>query len=53
MKWLFLRSYFDGIEYATNLPFKNSDVGLLLGAEVLGLCPDFELEAFKCTGFSI
>jgi hypothetical protein len=38
---------------STNLLFKNSDTALLLGAAVLGFCPDFKLEAFKRADFSI
>jgi hypothetical protein len=38
---------------STILPFKNSDIGLLLGGAVLGFCPDFGIEPFKLIVFTI
>jgi hypothetical protein len=38
---------------STNLAFKNSDIGLLLGGAVLGICPDFEIEPFNSIVFPL
>jgi len=37
----------------TTLPFKNSDVGLLLGVAVLGFCPDFGVDVINAIVFSL
>jgi hypothetical protein len=38
---------------STNLPFKNSVVGLLPGGAVLGICPDFDIEPFNIIVFTV
>ena len=38
---------------STNLTFKNSNAGLLLGAAVLGFCPDYEIEPFNIIVFPL